>query len=132
MAKKGSSLKLKHISEDEAFQLQQKPLEELYKEIRKVGKSLQRIKEKKKEDADLIKAKKRLEAYHTKHKQAELKEIEGYKKALKEARATLNEGAEDILEDIKEINRNYNQDKAPYVEKMKFLDRMISEKEFKI
>lgn len=132
MAKKGSSIKFKYVSEDEAFRLQQLSVEELMKEDRKINKSLQRLKEKKKNDPELLKAKKRLETYHTKHKQAELKEIEGYKKALKETRAALNEGAEETVAEIKELNKQMNMDKAPYLERKKLIERMITEKEYKI
>lgn len=132
MAKKGSSIKFKYVSEDEAFKLQQLSLEELMKEDRKINKSLQRLKEKKKNDPELLKAKKRLETYHIKNKQTELKEIEGYKKALKETRAALNEGAEETVAEIKELNKHMNMDKAPYLERKKLIERMITEKEFKI
>lgn len=132
MAKKNSKLSLKHVSEDEAFQLQQKSVEDLLKELRKIDKSLVRVKEKKKEDPELLKLKKKLEEYHRKHKQAELKEMENYKKRMKELRQELNEGAEEIIAETKEINRDFNNQKAPYIEKRKLIERMISEKEFKI
>jgi len=132
MAKKSTTIKFKHVSEDEANKLQQLSLEDLLKEERKVRKSLQRLSEKKKTDVELLKAKKKLENHHNKNKQSELKEIEGYKKAMKEARAAMNEGAEETVADIKEINRHLNMDKAPYLEKKKLIERMITEKEFKI
>lgn len=132
MAKKNSTIKFKYVTEDEAFKLQQMSIEDLMKEDRKMTKSLQRLREKKKTDPDLLKEKKRLENHHNKNKQAELKEIEGYKKAMKEARAAMNEGAEEIVAEIKEINKQLNMDKAPYVEKKKLIERMITEKEYKI
>lgn len=129
---KQKSLKLKYLTEKEHFELQSKSLEELFKEHRKMLKSMQTIKNRKKADTDLEKLKKELQKFQEKNKQNEIKAMETLKKKMKEVRALLLEGAEDILSEQKEINRDYNNQKAPYMEKLKILERMILEKEFKM
>ena len=132
MAKRGNSIKLKFMTEQQQFDLQQKNLEELFKEQRKTLKSIGLVKQRKKESKDLAEQKKKLDAYHQKHKQDELAKIDKLKKQLKDLKAELNIGAEEITDEIKELNRDFNNAKAPYQEKLKVLDRMISEKEFKM
>lgn len=126
------TIKLKHLTEKEHFDLQQKTLEELFKEQRKIHKSLGTIKSRKKGDQDLEKLKKDLQKFQEKNKQTELKEMETLKRKMKEVKAELNVGAEDILAEQREINRDYNNQKAPYAEKLKIVERMIIEKEFKM
>lgn len=130
--KKSKNTKLKYLTEKEHFDLQQKTLEELFKEHRKIMRSLGAIKNKKKNDPDLEKLKQELKKFQEKNKQEELKAMELLKKKMKDVRALLLEGAEDILSEQKEINRDFNNQKAPYAEKLKIIERMITEKEFKI
>lgn len=132
MAKRGNSIKLKFMTEQQQFDLQQKNLEELFKEQRKTLKSIGLVKQRKKESKDLAEQKKKLDDYHQKHKQDELAKIDKLKTQLKDLKAELNIGAEEITDEIKELNRDFNNAKAPYQEKLKVLDRMISEKEFKM
>jgi hypothetical protein len=130
--KKTKTAKLKYLTEKEHFDLQQKTIEELFKEHRKMAKSIGAVKNKKKNDPDLEKLKQELKKFQEKNKQEELKAMEVLKKKMKEVRALLLEGAEDIISEQKEINRDFNNQKAPYVEKMNIIERMIIEKEFKI
>lgn len=130
MKKKEKKSEYKFLRTEEVESLRKLNSQELLKEYLKENKAL-RIKNKKhKEDSEIKDVKEQIKKHReTTVPEKTQKEVAELKLRLKEIKDEIDEGIEDLKHELKELNKDHNNDKGSSKEKIKIIQTILDSRE---
>ena len=122
-------LKSRLLSEKELSDLEKMSVDQLLKELLKQTKALKMIDKQRRDDVDLLQVKGKIKAHREKSLSTESgQKLTKLKEQIKVIKEEIDAKIPELLNQQKEINKNYREDKAFPKEKLKLINRLLDSK----
>lgn len=130
MAKKQKKINNKYMTVEEVESVKAMSNQELLKEFLVQNKALRIIKKKKKDDSEIKSLKEEIKKHReTSVSEKTLNELKKLKEQIKEIKTEIDKGIEDLLESLKEKNKDFREDMGYTKERLKLVQFLLDSRE---